>query len=371
MKTLNNAGMIFHPPNLETIEEYIINKYPFLRVILRKIPLATKKEMLSRLSPSVFFSTSEMQSIVGTRIVFIGLLLPLLPDQLVANDKEMIRQRILKICKMATKRNVGILTLGAFTSIVTDQGKDLVGKTHTNITSGNTYTAALCVKSIFKVAEYLKEDMSNLRIGIIGATGDIGSACAKFLAPHVKQIVLCSRKINETVALVEIVSKSTKLPPVVVKEYKDAIKKCDIAICATSSFDVLFEPKDVNPGTIICDLSVPANIGKNLIEQRNDVIAYQGGRAKFLNYDLVKNKIWKQLFPQNSIFGCLAESLILAFEKRFEDYSVGRGNITEARINEIFSLGLKHGFDVAEFHYLDHSFDRECFNRIKDIRKNG
>jgi hypothetical protein len=51
----------------------------------------------------------------------------------------------------------------------------------------------------------------------------------------------------------------------------------------------------------------------------------------------------------NVVQGCLLEGMLLALEGRSESYSRGRGNISPARVDEIWDLAEKHGFALAPF----------------------
>ncbi len=54
-------------------------------------------------------------------------------------------------------------------------------------------------------------------------------------------------------------------------------------------------------------------------------------------------------------------------EKRYENFSFGRGNITPEKIEEIRQLGKKHGFEVADFYWGDKLIDAPIIENIKRI----
>jgi hypothetical protein len=69
----------------------------------------------------------------------------------------------------------------------------------------------------------------------------------------------------------------------------------------------------------------------------------------------------------NVIYGCFAEAIILALEKRYENFSFGRGNIIPEKIDEIRSLGRIHGFEVSDFYWGDRLIDESAIERVKGI----
>jgi len=63
----------------------------------------------------------------------------------------------------------------------------------------------------------------------------------------------------------------------------------------------------------------------------------------------------------------MAETMILALEGRFEDYTVGK-DIGIERVNEITALARKHGFQLSGFR----SFEREVTpGQIEAVRRNA
>jgi len=50
--------------------------------------------------------------------------------------------------------------------------------------------------------------------------------------------------------------------------------------------------------------------------------------------------------PNNVIYACLAETIVLALEGRFEVFTIGRDTEWE-KVKEIYKLGLKHGMKLA------------------------
>lgn len=365
----NIAGMIFHPPSMNILDEAVLEFFPFVKKIYEKIPLVKKKEMLLKIPSFKYFYIPDIISAVGKRVGLYGFMLPMLPEQMVTGKKEMVIKKILNLIDKAQKLGVRIITLGSFSSVVTDQGRDLEKHTSIAITSGNSYTSSLCINAIFNLCKKLEIDLKDISIGVIGATGDIGSICAKIFSREVGRLVLCSRTIKEHDKTVLEIRNNSVAKVVVCDDPKKAVADVDIIICATSAFTTLFCSEDIPSGCIVCDLSMPPNVAKNILSDRNDVIAFEGGRAKMPGFHDINNRVWKNLFPYNSIYGCLAESLILALEGRYENYSIGRGALSEKKVAEIYDLGKKYGFDVADFSCFGYFYKEEDFDRFRQIRR--
>ena len=59
-------------------------------------------------------------------------------------------------------------------------------------------------------------------------------------------------------------------------------------------------------------------------------------------------------FPPRTSYACMAETMILALENRYENFSLGR-ELSLERVREIARLAAKHGFKLAGFR----SFERQ------------
>jgi predicted amino acid dehydrogenase len=72
-------------------------------------------------------------------------------------------------------------------------------------------------------------------------------------------------------------------------------------------------------------------------------------------------------FPEGKAYACMAETIALALEGRFEDYTVGK-EITLERVQEITAIAERHGFRMSGFR----SFEREVTDgQIEAIRRNA
>ena len=72
-------------------------------------------------------------------------------------------------------------------------------------------------------------------------------------------------------------------------------------------------------------------------------------------------------FPPGKAYACMAETIALALEGRFEDYTLGK-HLTRERVDEIGGIAKKHGFRLSGFR----SFEREVTEeQIETVRRNA
>lgn len=294
------------------------------------------------------FKAAEIKSFTsktGKKIDGIFVTCPILPE-MVTLTPQLASKKVYDSCFLAEKLGANIITLGGFTSIVVgDQGKDLLSSLKTNVTSGNTLTAKVAIEKTLQVIEEKKVDLDSAVLAILGASGDIGLACAKYFSKRAKKIILTARNIKRLELLAEnYLNNSNDVDIEITGNNKKAVERADIVISTASSITNIVELSDFKEKTIVCDVGYPKNVFSKF-SKRKDLIVFAGGLLE------MPDKLdfgFNMLLPNNRItYGCFAEAIILALEGNFTPFSIGRGNITEEKMDYIYKMALKHGFRIT------------------------
>jgi hypothetical protein len=66
------------------------------------------------------------------------------------------------------------------------------------------------------------------------------------------------------------------------------------------------------------------------------------------------------------VYACLAETIVLALEGRFENFTVGR-NIEWEKVREIYRLGRKHGMKLAAISGVNGPFSDADIRRVREL----
>jgi len=99
------------------------------------------------------------------------------------------------------------------------------------------------------------------------------------------------------------------------------------------------------------------------VAKRPDVLVIESGEIDLPS----KVKGMKSIcLPANVIFACLAETIVLALEGRFEVFTVGRDTEWE-KVNEIYQLGLKHGMKLAAISGVNGPFSDADIERVREL----
>ncbi len=309
------------------------------------------------------FKSQKGESVNGCFIVA-----TFIPDMM-EKDVWTIFSKVVRACKIAEKHGVGIVTLGGFTSIIAERvGHEIASEVDVPVTTGNSFTSAMAIDGVVKAVELLGQDISALKIAVVGGTGDIGSACSRALVTKAKQLTITGRTKANLVSLSKELAKKRKAKVIATTDNLAAVKDADIIISAASATSSILKPDWFKPGSIICDIGYPKNISYSPTD-RQDIFIFSGGLAK--PPTPVTFPIDIGLPSPEALYGCFSESIILALEKRYENFSFGRGNITLERMDEIRNLGKRNGFAVADFYWGNKLIDEEIIGRVKEAIKAG
>lgn len=329
-----------------------------------KMPSREFLGQLFHLTPSFkLYDILDFKSKLGHKVNGCFIVATFIPD-MIEKDIWAIFSKVVRACKIAEKHGVGIVTLGGFTSIVAERiGHEIANEVDVSVTTGNTFTAAMAIDGVLKAAELLDRDIASTSVTIVGGTGDIGSGCARVLADKVGQLTITGKTKANLRRMVKELARKRKAKIIATFDNERAVRDADMVITAASATSAFLNIDWFKPGAIICDVGYPKNISYTPTT-REDILIFSGGMAK--SPTPISFPIDVGLPSPDSIYGCFGEAIILALERRYENFSFGRGNITPAKITEIRELGQKHGFAVSDFYWGHRLVDESMIEKIKE-----
>jgi len=290
----------------------------------------------------------EVASATGAKArgVYIDCFIP--PDHL---DSEYVHDNIGRVraaAACAIKAGARIVSLGGFSSILIEGSFDqLPGTSDTIFTTGNTLTVAFIAQGIRKMCALEGREICKSTLLIIGASGDVGSGCARCLAPFAKRVILCARNAKRLQTLAaELEADGTEVE--IATGLEQVPYAADIVICAASLASPSLQLSRIAHEAIICDAGYPKNLSP-----RSDV---PGARVFFGGLGQIEGGLsfmpdFKGILNRHPFadvaHGCLLEGMALALDRRFEPFSQGRGFITRDRVEEIETIAAHHGIRLA------------------------
>jgi acetylornithine/succinyldiaminopimelate/putrescine aminotransferase/predicted amino acid dehydrogenase len=299
--------------------------------------------------------------------------------------------------RIAKERGAKIIGLGAYTSVVTRGGLYLKDGEAPALTTGNSYTVIAAKQSIDAALEMTERDPATSCAAVVGATGSIGRAISILLSQEVERLILIGNPLRPLESkrrlmqvsvdilrsIMELISQGKRfpkwtlagaiydlLPPerqcgegfnwiglaTKVEQYLHVIhdaqgvnrllREADVVVTATNVVEELVSPEHIRAGAVVCDISRPPNVSRAVRMNRPDIFALEGGVVSLpgdssLSFNLD--------IDRGLVYACMAETMILALERRFEDNGLGI-DLDMANVMEMGRLAECHGFRPVSTH---------------------
>jgi predicted amino acid dehydrogenase len=276
---------------------------------------------------------------------------PFMPDDMLGLPRERVYRKILDAIELGASFGAEIVGLGAFTGVVGDAGITLAERSPIPVTTGNSLTIAAGVKSLLRGAHEMEIDVADATAVVIGATGSIGSACVELLAPHVARLVLVARNRTRLERFAADLRERVACAVEMTTDVREAVPRGRLVLTATTSTQELIEPADLQTGAVVCELSLPHDVGRRVALERPDVLVTEGGNMNVPGTPRFARVREPELdfnfgLPPGEALACMSETMVLALEERRESYTLGRG-IDLAKVREIDALAERAGFSLA------------------------
>lgn len=340
--------------------------------IANRIPERITASMIKRKKPWAISEITGIKSKTGREAIGWFVVVPLLPSQILNLREKFVFKKIIKGAEVAAKLGAGIVGLGAFTALVGGAGKEIADASEIAVTTGNTYTVATAIEGAQKASAMMGIEMPQATVAIIGATGSIGRIAANILSREAAFTYLVGRNMEKLETLKEEIEsirhyeepagrRSNLIPTI---DISGAVRQADVIISVSSAVDAIINPADVKPGAVVCDVARPRDIAEIVAETRDDVLVIDGGVVKVPGHVDFHFDIG---LPKGLALACMAETMILALEGRYEDYTIGR-EISVEKVREMQAMATKHGFELAGFRSFEKALSAE---QIRTIRRNA
>jgi len=305
---------------------------------------------------------------------------PMLPKDMLKLHSHEKKSLLREYIKVVREHNIEVVGLGAFTSVISRAGSDIVDELKDlTVTTGNSFTAMATVGSI---TEYFK-DRNKQKAVVVGALGSVGQTTTVGLSCMFSELILSGKKntaksrykhlIEKLISTSENVSiscatdsvlswlrselqqfsyqtKACKVNYIMAKlndahcplTIKDAIQADDLdsvncIVSATSAGKSFIDPLQLDPAILLVDVARPSDFKH--CSQSNVV---EGG--------LVKQPIDLRYGDSNLVhletgysLACLSETISLALSNKKGHYSIGMDVTYEDALN-IYNEAIGNGF---------------------------
>jgi predicted amino acid dehydrogenase len=354
--TMEKFAFVFHPLDVADVAR----KYSFTRFLPPKVVEGALKLM----------SPKKVSHITGVRSAYAEaegwfVSCPLTARQIMSLPAEYVLKKVVQAGQVAERLGARILGLGAFTKVVGDAGLSVAKALNIPVTTGNSYTVATAVEGTKEAARLMGYDLAEASVAIVGATGAIGRVCAELLSRETRNMTLVGRDVPKLELVADRILYKTGLAARISTDLKKTLTAADIIITVTSAVDAVIEPEYLKPGAVICDVARPRDVSRRVAEERPDVLVIEGGVVAVpgdVNFNFNFG------FPPKTAYACMAETMVLALERRYESFTLGR-ELTTERVEEIAGLARKHGFKLDGFRSFERAFGEVEIEKVKEAAR--
>jgi predicted amino acid dehydrogenase len=292
------------------------------------------------------------------------------PKELMAHRPEFTYARLLAAAETARKLGAQVMGLGAFTKVVGDAGVTVAKQAPLPITTGNSYSASGALwaahEALMQLGLTELDDQGRIKgkVMVVGATGAIGSVCARLLALSSDELWLVSPESAKLLALKHDIERGNpRAETHLAATPNEHLRDMDLIVTATSGAGKrVLDIMAVKPGCVITDVARPLDLSAEDVAKRPDVLVVESGEIQLPGEVKMKNIG----LPTGVAYACMAETVVLALEGRYETFTVGR-NIEWEKVKEIYKLGLKHGMKLATISGVNGVFTAEDLARIREL----
>ncbi len=335
------VGLIFNP--IYPADE-LLAEIPELRALSteQRMELVWRMQTMMELRPFELFS----KNLFDGRVWMCGILLPVSPQVLEQWHRKgnlaLVRERIDEAVMLASKRGCQTVVLGAQTSIVTRNATTVSTPPGMQVASGNSFTVASMLSAI-ETERHKREIPNDVTLGIVGATGNIGSAVLRWYAQNDRwkgPLTLLGRSGAEKRlnALRHSLLNTATADRIDVSLDSRSLRDCDLIVVAVGGQGIVLEGRHVHPtkNVLIADVSQPRAVSPKLERERP--------QAKVIQVGLVRLKEDRRFrltphTPAGTCFACAAEAILMGLEPHQLKL---RGEVDAEAVEIMQALGEKY-----------------------------
>jgi predicted amino acid dehydrogenase len=368
-RRVNRFAFVIHPLS----QEYFKNVKPIelLSHVSPPIFMDALEKAMAYAPPFVYSKVAGIKSPTGVEAE--GWLISVggTPREIMNHGPEFTYRRLLEAARVARSLGAQIMGLGAFTKVVGDAGLTVARRAPLPITTGNSYSASGALWAAHDAVIRLglvpvapRGGKVHFKAMVVGATGSIGSVCARLLAMVAEEVYMVSPETAKLLSLKGSILKETPDAKLFLSASTDRdIAGMDMIVTATSGAGKkVLDIMKVKPGCVITDVARPLDLPPDEVAKRPDVLVIESGEIQ-LPGDVSMKNIG---LPKNVAYACLAETIVLALEGRFENFTVGR-NIEWEKVREIYRMGRKHGMKLAAISGVNGPFSDADIRRVRRL----
>jgi acetylornithine/succinyldiaminopimelate/putrescine aminotransferase/predicted amino acid dehydrogenase len=315
-------------------------------------PQAARRALLERLmgltdmKPTPLMARNLFDDRIWFSFILIGADAASMEEMNRSGKSATLIQRIQEGVELAARQGCEIVSLGAYTSIITRDGRAIHPPADVRLTTGNSLTVAVGAHRFIETVQSTIEG-TRIRLAIVGATGNIGSAIARQLLTGeniFSEVMLVARHEAKLRNLADELAQRSPGTRMAISKDLAGIRGADAVVVAAATNEPLIYPHHLNPDQIVvlADVSAPTVISPLVYKLKNvHVVPAAGAIALPGEPDFVM----ASHIPPGTAFCCAAEAMLLglANPSTVDNLSL-LGPIDPMTVDVLTKLAQQNGF---------------------------
>jgi acetylornithine/succinyldiaminopimelate/putrescine aminotransferase/predicted amino acid dehydrogenase len=303
---------------------------------------STCRQVLDKLSTTLtpfHLDSFQIASMDGGRVDLAVIALPFTSAQVATalreGRAEWALDHVRAGVELAKELGCDVIGFGGYSSIVSDNCR-AIADDELVLTSGNSLTVAAAIDTMFAAAD--AHGIGTRRLGVVGATGNIGAMMAELAASEVSHTTLVGRPG----AARRLEALAARLPgSVSVATDLNALRECNVIIGASNAPAPIIAAQHLShENVVICDVAVPRDVALEVELERPNCRVLKGGSVRLPLEQRLDNR--GLMIDGDAVYACLAETLVVALAGIERNFSFGA--LRGADVREVRRLALQHGF---------------------------
>lgn len=327
----NTFAFLMHPVDVRQIKSF----WPLTRIM----PSAFSRLYLKS-EPFKVIQLRNLRDSKGNEVRGAIIMSPVHPDELIKQDDETIFDRIIAAGALRDKLGFKILGLGGYYGVVADKKSLLYKHMKVPVTTGSAFTAWSLYEAAFKGARKNKKSLNGSTVTILSPANTIGLLCSRKLAGSAGRLILSGDKTHRLELMRKSIQAASPVPVDIENDLSKAVARADIVINA-DQLHCLLDSARLRPNAVFCD----ASIFGNAVEKAGEKSGICAVDCKNITTPFNDRLDLHLDLAQHTIYPALAETMLLALEGNFVNYSLGN-NVNPDKLDYIADTASRHNFHI-------------------------
>jgi len=318
---------------------------------LSQMPRAARRALarrlmgLMQLRPAMTFAHNLFHGKVWFAVILLPADVALLETLHRMDYRFLETERLQQAVDLAAGMGCSAVALGGYTSIIARDGDAILPPPGVQITSGNTFTTVVSACRIMHACQRAGIDPAahSTRVGVVGATGNIGSALIHRLTRGPSgfgSFLMLGRDLRR----LEQVRHDLADQRLDLRISTDiaALAQCNVVAIATNTNEPLLYPQHLDPHrpVLVADVSVPTAVSRQVCAMSNVQVIPLAGTVVVPG---ASDLLLSSHTPPGAAFCCAAEAMLMGLEREATSSLRLTGRVDPHSMDVMHELGQKHG----------------------------